>query len=61
LQKRQVGTALRACLEKTDLGFNLPLFDGQKIDVEVWKLNYGRAVTYFLAAPPVTAIVYPGC
>ncbi len=60
LQKRMVGEAMRAFLEPTDLGFSLALFNGNTVDVQVWKLNYGKAAVYFLAAPPITDIVYPG-
>ncbi len=60
LQKRNVGNALRASLTPTSLGFALPMFDGQLVDVTVWKLNYGKSTVYFLAAPHITDIVYPG-
>ncbi|MCG3205855.1 MAG: hypothetical protein KCHDKBKB_02578 [Elusimicrobia bacterium] len=61
LQKRNVGNALRASLQKrSDLEFSLTFFDGKSLPVEVWECPYGKAVCYFLSAPGITEIVYPG-
>ncbi len=61
LQKRNVSNALKTVLKKReDLGFSLTFFDGKTTAVEVWELAYGKAVVYFLSAPGVTDIVYPG-
>lgn len=61
LQKRDVTIALKANLKKReDLTFSLTFFDGEKHNVAVWELAYGKAVVYFLSAPPITETVYPG-
>lgn len=60
LQKRDVGKTLRQMLMPTNLGFPLTFFDDLTLNVEVWSLPYGKAPVYFLAAPPITNIVYPG-
>lgn len=60
LQKRGVGAELRSCLTHTDLGFELELFDGKKVQVEVWSLTYGKSPVYFLAVPEINSVVYPG-
>src|SRR5262245_53185208 len=60
LQKRQLGREARAVLTKTDLGFPLALYDGKTVDVEVWLTQYGKASVYFLSAPKITEVVYPG-
>ena len=60
LQKQLVGSMLRSRLQKTDLGFDIVFFDGEKARVEVWSLPYGQSMVYFLSAPSITDIVYPG-
>jgi len=60
LQKKGVGKILREVLSPTDFKFPLTFFDGQIVEVEVWKLGYGQATVYFLAAPSITNVVYPG-
>jgi len=60
LEKRDVGTALRNVLEDTGITFSLPFFDGPSVDVQVWKLAYGKATVYFLDAPEIGHVVYPG-
>jgi glucan phosphorylase len=60
LQKQSVGAMLRSRLQKTDLGFEITFFDGEKTNVDVWALPYGKATVYFLSAPAITEVVYPG-
>jgi glucan phosphorylase len=60
LQKRDLGRQIREIMTKTDLGFPLTMFDGTTVDVEVWQTSYGRATVYFLSAPKITEVVYPG-
>ncbi|MBV9079786.1 MAG: glycogen/starch/alpha-glucan phosphorylase, partial [Elusimicrobia bacterium] len=60
LQRRNVGNELREVMDKTDLGFTMPFFDGKTADVQVYKTSYGGADVYFLAVPGVTDVVYPG-
>jgi glucan phosphorylase len=59
LERVQAGRYLREIL--TDAGFtlDLPLFDGRKISVKVWKAPYGPSVVYFLDCPEITDVVYP--
>jgi len=60
LQKKFCGGALRSVMTPTDLDFELPLFDGQKVQVKVWELAFGKAKVYFLDCPEITYCVYPG-
>jgi len=60
LQKRSLAQEIRQILTKTDLGFPLTFFDGSTTNVEVWSTTYGGATVYFLSAPKITEVVYPG-
>ena len=59
LERVQAGRYLREIL--TDAGFtlDLPLFDGRRISVKVWKASYGPSVVYFLDCPEIGDVVYP--
>lgn len=60
LEKRPVGPDLRRFLSPTNLGFKMTFFDGTTCDVDVWELSYGGARVFFLSAPDITNVVYPG-
>ncbi len=60
LQKIKVAEEIRKECTPSNLDFELDLFDGKKISVKVWELAYGKAKVYFLDAPEVTDMVYPG-
>jgi glucan phosphorylase len=60
LQKRDIAHTIKKFLTPTDLGFELTMLDDQKVLVEVWKLAYGGADSYFLSCAPITDVVYPG-
>lgn len=60
LDRRIVSGHLRGVLEDTGLTLALDLFDGTRVDVKVWKAPYGAARAYFLDAPAVSDVVYPG-
>lgn len=60
LAKKKTTDALRKTLEPTTLDFELSLFDGQNIQVKVWKQNFDHAAAYFLDVPDISNLVYPG-
>lgn len=60
IEKKRVGPYLRSVLEDTGIRFDLEMLDGSKSPVKVWKTNYGKATVYFLDAPEIANVVYPG-
>lgn len=60
LQKRKMADELRQFLTPTNFGFKFTFFDGTSTHVDVWELAYGQTKVYFLDAPSVTDVVYPG-
>jgi glucan phosphorylase len=60
LQRFLVGPVLRKVLKATDYGFDLTFFDGTTSRVSVWEADYGKSKVYFLDAPEIGDMVYPG-
>ncbi|MFN0118210.1 MAG: glycogen/starch/alpha-glucan phosphorylase [Elusimicrobiota bacterium] len=60
LNKKKIGETLRQFLTPTDISFDLEIFDGTTIKVTAWKLLYEKSEVYFLSAPSITDVVYPG-
>lgn len=60
IEKRKAGPYLREVLEDTGIHFTIQFFDGTKCEVKVWKSNYGLAQVYFLDAPEIANVIYPG-
>ncbi len=60
IQKKNVGKFLRGQLEDAKIHFTLPLPDGGKTEVKVWKTMLGKGTVYLLDAPDVASVVYPG-
>jgi starch phosphorylase len=59
LEKREVASYLREMLTDSGITLSLNLYDGSTLNVRVWKLDYRKAVVYFLDGPPVSRVVYP--
>lgn len=60
IEKQKVGPYIREALEDCGIRFNLELADGSQCAVKVWKAPYGKASVYFLDAPEIANVVYPG-
>lgn len=60
IEKKEVGSSLQTVLEDTGIKFDFELADHSHCEVKVWKSLYGKASVYFLDAPEIANVVYPG-
>lgn len=51
---------IRPFLKKLDQQITVKMFSGEQVEITVWEAEYGNAKTYFLDAPNIGNIVYPG-
>lgn len=60
LEKGNSAEYIRPLIRKWDTGLRVNMPDGVEQAVTVWEAVYGKGKVYFLDAPRITNIVYPG-
>lgn len=60
LMRKTLGDKVRSLLDETGITFSLPIFSGEPVTVSVYRASYGKGEAYFLSAPSITNVVYPG-
>ncbi len=60
IEKKAVGNYLRETLTDSGILFKLKMPDGTEASVKVWKTDLGKGVVYYLDAPEISNVIYPG-
>lgn len=60
LEKGDAACYVRPLLKRINKKITVIMPDGNEIKIDAWEAKYGKAKVYFLDAPEVTNIVYPG-
>jgi len=60
IEKKKVGPYIRKALQDSGIKFDLEMADGSQCEVVVWKAQSKKAMIYYLDAPEIASVVYPG-